>query len=399
MSTVQLAILAAYGIIVLVAFSRHVLLTISIRRTVFLTRTSPKFSDGSGPLVSVLIPAKDEERSIEACARSILAQDYRNLEVLVIDDRSRDRTAEIVERVAREDSRLRLVRIAELPAGWTGKTHALHVGQQQARGQWNLFVDADTRYEPSCLGIVLRDAIDHGVDLESLLPALEVGSFWEGVVQPFAGACLMVFYPLHKVNDPSATQFGFANGQFILVRRSAYAALGGHAAVRDKFVEDIHLGRRARQLGHKLRVVMAPELARVRMYASLPAIIHGWSRILYSAVDFRPAQLYKLLAAISVFSVLSYAMLIGTSGLLVAGMRSTFLFWLFGLAVAHQVFQTTIMARVYALSHSRLGCLLFRILAVGIMLVVVIKTIRMCRTHRVVWRGTSYGKELQTTAT
>lgn len=391
----QVLILAAYSVVVLVTLVRHFILTAVKRHMTFLSPTSPRMTGPNLPLVSILVPAKDEEHGIESCVRSLLAQNYPHFEVLVIDDRSADRTAEIVERIAEHDVRLQLVRVRELPPGWTGKTHALDVGQRKARGSWLLFVDADTRHEPQTLSALLRDAVDHGAHLESMLPALDARTFWEATVQPFAGVCLMVFFPLHKVNDARLPEFAFANGQFILIRRDAYDAIGGHEAVRDKFVEDIHLGRNVRRHGLGLRVVMAPALSRVRMYSSLSAIIRGWSRILYSSVDHRPAKLYALLAAICVFSVLSYAVLIGTGCALIAGAGSPFVVWLLGLGAAHQVFQTTIMARIYDLSHSRKVFLLARILAVAVMLIVVVKTIRMCRTHRIVWRGTTYGREIQ----
>lgn len=391
----QIVALSLYGVVVAIAALRHLLFTYGIRQLTFLTPRSPRSSAPASPKVTILVPAKDEAHGIEACVRSLLQQDYPNFELLVIDDRSTDDTAAIVERVSKEDARLKLLRVQSLPAGWTGKTHALHLGQQQATGDWLLFVDADTQLEPSCLAVILTDAIDHSVDMESLLPALEARTFWERVIQPFAGVCLMFFFPLTKVNDAASKDMGFANGQFILVRRPAYDAIGGHEGVKDKFVEDVHLGRKTRQQGLGLRVVLAPELVRVRMYSSLTAIVRGWSRIYYSAVDFKPARLYVLFASVMIFSVLSYAILIIGGSAWLAGVHSPFLKWLLILGVAHQFFATTLMARVYALSHSRLEYLLFRIIAVFVTLYIILVTVRMCRTHQVIWRGTTYGKDMQ----
>lgn len=391
----QIYLLGAYSVVVFIAFVRHFVLSIATSKMRFLTPSSPRVDVASAPLVTIMVPAKDEEHGIEACLQSLLLQDYPHFEVLVVDDRSTDRTAEIVRRLAAADSRLRLIQVEALPPGWTGKTHALHLCQQSARGEWYLFVDADTRLDPACLSVVLRDAIDHEVTLESVLPALHAKSFWERTIQPFAGICLMVLFPLSKVNRPKHTEMGFANGQFILIRRDGYEAIGGHEAVRDKFVEDIHLGRLVRKSGRNLRVVMTPELVSVRMYSSLGEIVRGWSRILYSAVDFKPGKLYTLLAAVLIFSVLSYVTLGLSIGLLLSGDRSPFVWWLFGLAVAHELLQTTIMARIYALSRSKQSYLAVRFLAVAVMIYILLRTIRMCRTHEVTWRGTTYGKSLQ----
>lgn len=391
----QTAVLCAYGLVVAVAFVRHFLLTGAIRKLRFLTPRSPRMEGKDLPLVSILVPAKDEAATIERCLRGLLAQDYPRIEILVVDDRSEDETPRIVERIAAETGRVALVRIDALPPGWTGKTHALHQCQKLARGEWLLFVDADTRLLPECLSVVLRDAIDHKVVLESILPALESSSFWERVVQPFAGICLMVLFPIGRVNRSSDPMQGFANGQFILIRRSAYDAIGGHEGVRDKFVEDIHLGRNIRRAGLTLRVVMGVDVASVRMYSSLGGLVRGWSRILYSAVDFRPGKLYALLAATLLFSVLPYVVLAACGVLFLSGSRSEFLSWLLGLAVVHEILQITLMYRIYGLSRSDRRFLAFRPLAVAVMLYVFARTIWMCRSHRVEWRGTRYGKEIQ----
>lgn len=391
----QRAVLAGYSVVLALAALRHLIFWLAMRKVRSLRPDGPKMNGADLPLVSVLVPAKDEEHCIERCVRSLLQQDYPNFEVIVIDDRSGDRTAPIVETIAREDGRVRLCRVEHLPPGWTGKTHALHAGQQQARGQWLLFVDADTRLHPAGLSVVLRDAVDHQVGMESLLPGLDMVTWWEKIIQPFAGLSLMFFFPLPKVNRPKHVEKGFANGQFILVSRTSYDAIGGHEAVRDKFVEDIHLGRRARMQGQGLRVCLGHEILQVRMYSSLREIIRGWSRIFYSAVDFRPAKLWILFASITVFSVLSYAVLILTGSLLIAGVSTPFVYTLLTMGIIHQALQTTLMVKIYTLSGSKRRYVLLRIIAVFVLLYILLRTIRMCKTHQVVWRGTTYDKGIQ----
>ena len=247
MPTWEVVVLVVYGVIVAVTLARHFILSAVLKQTLFFEPDRKAVDGRDCPLVSVMVPAKDEEDSITECLESLAAQDYPNLEILVVDDRSEDRTAEIVEEFAKRDPRFRLHQIKELPDGWTGKTHALHHCQREAKGEFLLFVDADTRLDPSCVRVTVTDALEHDAAMVSMMPSLDCRSFWERVVQPVAGSCLMLFFPLPRVNDPEASDSGFANGQYILVRRGAYDAIGGHASVREKFVEDIHLGRRIRR--------------------------------------------------------------------------------------------------------------------------------------------------------
>ena len=390
MDTGQRVWLGGYSILVLLALSRHFVFRREVDQLTFLRPGTPEFDEFDAPLVSIMVPAKDEEDSIESCLNSLLAQDYPNFEVLVVDDRSTDRTAEIVAQMAEDDNRLRLVQIEQLPDGWTGKTHALHVCRQQARGEWFLFVDADTTQHPGCLTSVMHDALEHNVGMESLLPAIEARSFWERVVQPYAGTLLVVLFPLSRVNNPRQQNYGFANGQFILVRRDVYEAIGGHEAVRDRFVEDIHLGRNVRQGGHNLRVVMGADVSSVRMYSSLGAIVRGWSRILYSAVDCRTPKLWMLITFIVLLAVTPYLTIAGCLAAMAAGYAPPFVLAMLGLGVVHEAAQLALYARTYAITRSDRRYLVFRWLAVGAMLYILGRTIRMCRTHQVTWRGTTY---------
>ena len=171
--------------------------------------------------MSAIIPAKDEETNLEACVRSVAGLDYPNLEILIVNDRSTDRTEEIARRLAAGDERIRVLTIDDLPAGWTGKTHALDRAAESARGRWLLFVDADTLHAPESLSIMMEFARSQQAALVTLLPELRCETFWEQVVQPVAGITLMQSFPLHSVHDPRS-RLAFANGQYILIERSAY---------------------------------------------------------------------------------------------------------------------------------------------------------------------------------
>jgi chlorobactene glucosyltransferase len=388
----QIAIVVVYAIIVLIALSRHLILNRSLKATVFL---EPDPAANPPGLVSIFVPAKDEEKTIERCLRSLLQQEGVAFELFAVDDRSTDRTAELVQRMADQDQRLKLIQIKELPPGWTGKCNALQQAQAHGKGDWLLFVDADTIHHPRCIATALEYATKNNVDLLSLLPALEAASFWEGIVQPFAASCLIVLYPLARVNDPTDKDHAFANGQFILIRRSAYDAIGGHESVRDKFLEDVNMARQIRNTGLSLNVAVAPELFATRMYASLASIIKGWSRILYSGLDHRLSRLAILTALIIVFSVTAYVAVLGAGLLWLLGYGCPFTRTIFFLGLAHVVIQMTVFYRMYRLTKSSMWYLPLRFLAVGVMLWIIAKTVVMCFTHRVEWRGTSYGRELR----
>jgi chlorobactene glucosyltransferase len=388
----QIAIVVVYAIIVLIALSRHLILNRSLKATVFL---EPDPAANPPGLVSIFVPAKDEEKTIERCLRSLLQQESVKFELFAVDDRSTDRTPELVQKMADQDQRLKLIQIKELPPGWTGKCNALQQAQAHGKGDWLLFVDADTIHHPRCIATALEYATKNNVDLLSLLPALEAASFWEGIVQPFAASCLIVLYPLARVNDPTDKDHAFANGQFILIRRSAYDAIGGHESVRDKFLEDVNMARQIRNTGLSLNVAVAPELFATRMYASLASIIKGWSRILYSGLDHRLSRLAILTALIIVFSVTAYVAVLGAGLLWLLGYGCPFTRTIFFLGLAHVVIQMTVFYRMYRLTKSSMWYLPLRFLAVGVMLWIIAKTVVMCFTHRVEWRGTSYGRELR----
>lgn len=265
------------------------------RRIFHLTPDSTGYSAEHPPRLSVVVPARDEESHIGPCLQSLLAQDYPNFEIVVVDDRSSDRTAEIVEALARQDGRIRLLRLTELSPGWAGKTHALWRGIDVAGGEYLCLTDADGRMtHPRTLSIAMEHARREKADLLSLLPKMIFGGFWEHFLQPICAGVLMIWFRPERVNDP-ARKTAFANGQFLLLRRDAYQAVGTYEAFRDSIIEDMDLARRIKATGRRLVVAPSHGLMSVRMYTSLGDLRRGWIRIFLGCF---PSILRLLLAVL-----------------------------------------------------------------------------------------------------
>ncbi len=232
---------------------------------------SPDVGPRDRPRVSVVVAARNEEDALPATLDTLLAQTYPDLEVLVVEDGSTDRTKEVIDARA---PRVRRVDPPPLPAGWTGKNWACWTGAREATGEWLLFLDADVRTVPTAVASVLDWAVRERADLASIAPRIETVGFWERVVLPFfVQLTLLVFRASHVNRDRSKT--AMANGQFWMTPRSTYFALGGHEAIRGTVQEDVAIARRFRSAGRRLRIAWAPRIAVTRMYRDRHEMFEG----------------------------------------------------------------------------------------------------------------------------
>ena len=229
--------------------------------------------------MSVVIPARNEAATIATVVRSILETRYQPIELLVVDDRSSDDTAAIVERFS--DPRIRMIRGEELPDGWYGKPWACLQGYRHARGELLLFTDADTLHQPELLTRAVGALEQQNADLVTVSPTQRCITFWERLVMPQIWFLLSLRYHPRTVNRARRASDVIANGQFILTTRSAYEAAGTHAAVREEVAEDLALAQTYFENGLRLYFAFAERLMETRMYHGLAHLIEGWSKNIY----------------------------------------------------------------------------------------------------------------------
>jgi len=271
---------------------------------IIVTPTPPPTN---APLISVCVPARNEERNIRACVEAILTQDYPNFEVIVLEDRSTDMTGEILRSLAAQNDDLNVISGSDLPKGWAGKPHALFQVSAAARGDWLCFVDADTFLSPTTLSSCYAKAIETNADMFTILTFQIMGSFWEKAVLPIVMTALSVGFSPRKVNDPKSKD-AIANGQFILIKRSVYEAIGGHESVKDQIVEDKAISEQVKWNGYRLIIANGYSVAKTRMYTSLPEMWEGWTKNIYLGLSDRPSLM--LLGAFGALILLVAALIL-----------------------------------------------------------------------------------------
>jgi len=385
---VALTVLA--GLVALVWVSRHYLIWRERRNESGLSASYPGPPDGAPP-IHVFVAAKDEADNIETCVRSMLEQDYPRFSMTVCNDRSTDATGEIVERIASEDPRVNLVNIESLPEGWCGKNNAMQTGICSTDSEWICMIDADCRQTSTrTLSVAMQYATDTNADLLSVLPELDMRGFWEYAVQPVCGGVMMIWFRPDRVNDPNDSS-AYANGAFMLMKRSAYEAIGKHERVKGEVNEDMHMADLVKKAGMNLRVVRGDGLYRVRMYTSLKSIVRGWARIFFGTFG-TLKRLTLSFALMTVMGLLPYAAAILGLSMALSGAQGASLWWALGIAGAAGVLiQISVIFRFYKLLGAKpllawsypLGC-------VVVLLSLSIALSKLRRGAKVTWRGTSY---------
>jgi glycosyltransferase involved in cell wall biosynthesis len=337
--------------------------------------------------VSVIVPARNEEACLAACLQSLLAQIGVTFEIIVVDDHSTDRTRDIASSFSSE--KIRVIEAGPLPAGSTGKNNAVTAGSKIARGDWLLFTDADTIHLPGSLARSLEEAKRHQAAMLSYSPEQVVDSFWEKSVMPVIFAELASSFRPSQVSDPKSPAAA-ANGQYILITREAYDAVGGHAAIAASLLEDVALARAVKRSGRKIFFRYGGDAVRTRMYRSFAQLREGWTKNLALLFP-SPVRLAVLRSLEFVLIVASLAIAIANAmrgherPALVAGILAILLYAVFLTRIrrAHFSWDADILALF--------GLPLFSYL--------LLRSRKMHATGNVNWKGRKYSDERSLLAT
>lgn len=369
---------------------RHFALTRALREDPALRARADATPPAEPPLVSVLIPCRNEAHNITRALEALLAQEYPRLEVIVADDRSTDDTAHIIRTFAERDARVRLLECRELPDGWTGKNHALWLASKEARGEVLLFLDADVTLDAGALAVMTSYFVENRLDMLSMLLRVKSHSFWEKTLRVLVGSMLMIRFPPKKVNDPKSPR-AFANGQIIMMRTETYRRVGGHETVKSILLEDVALARVVKGASHRLRIAYGFDMAEVRMYSSLREIWSGWSRIFYSAFQGSVPRLLIGVLLLAVFSLSPYAALFYAAALLSAGGAGPAISVLLLLSIAGIGTMMSVMVRVHLMSRCEPGYVALHLPAAVIALFILFSAIsRRFSARGIVWKDTRY---------
>ena len=330
--------------------------------------------------VSVLIPARNEEATIERCVRSVLENEHPIEEVIVCDDNSTDATPEILERLREQDSRLRVIRGKSLPEGWVGKPHACHQLAAQARGDVLFYVDADTFLTREGIARVASLFQDLDADVVTAVPRQITGGFIERLILPLLHLTYTSWFPIVLTWKSRDVRFLAANGQVLAIDREVYDALGGFEAVRDEVVDDMAICRMVKQNGGRVVFADGFEIARCRMYSSGREVWEGFSKNIFEGLDGSPLALGVVMALYGGGFILPYialAMSTRRPDLLPAALTGV------GINTALR----TLLTRRF--DHSPEGILLQPVAAAGL-LAIAINSAKWSMQDSITWSGRTY---------
>ena len=348
-------------------------------------------SSASFPMVSIVLPVRDQAATVVECLDSLVNIDYPNKEIIVVEGQSSDSTRELLQQYS---TQVRVVEEDPLPQRWVGKNWACHLGYKQARGELLLFTDGDSIHSRDSLTRTVSFLQSTGADMVTLAPGAILKTFWERVLQPPIFLLIMLFVGGKWVNDDTRGN-SLGNGQYMLLRRSAYEKVGGHEAVRSRIVEDYSLARLLKLAGLRIRIVTAQSALGVRMYSGFREVWKGWRKNFYEVSDnhklaravLRMLLLFSFL--VLPFAVLGYGMFLVPTNpfnlFLFAGIFMVGLLWL------------GVMLFYRAVSISRLYGLLFPLAIIIYIGIGLDSTVRGALGLGVPWKGRVYGKPLKTT--
>ncbi len=326
--------------------------------------------------VTAIVPARNEESVIAACIASLASQP-EIAEILVVNDQSTDGTATVVSGLMEKIPNLRLLDSGGLPDGWVGKNHALWVGVQQAKCAWLLFTDADAEHERDSVSRALQIANQQGAALVSFSPEQITETWYEKALIPFIYLRLAKRFSYENVNDAKSPAAA-ANGQFLMLRRDVYEAIGGHSTVAGEVLEDVALAMRVKAAGHRISFGSGKGIVRVRMYRSFQAMWQGWKKNLYRLMGGTPWAVFREMES----SVPWIPLLV-----ILLGLKFPFLFFLgVLLLIARQTSYGLDLAR----NQYPFSFIFYYVPAVALYVAVLWASYRSHVNGRIQWKGREY---------
>lgn len=334
--------------------------------------------DESLPRLSIIVPALDEEKTAEEAMRTLMSLDYPDYEIIAVDDRSSDATGEILDRLASGCPFMKVIHVRDLPAGWLGKSHALHLGSLRARGEWILFTDADVHFEPAALPRAVSHAVETKADHVVVMPVVIAKGFMERVFLGLFWTLFSFKWKPHRVADPRRRDY-VGVGAFNLVRADAYRRAGGHAAMPMEVLDDVKLGKLMKTSGARQACLFGDGMVRVRWIEGIGGAVRGLTKNMFAALRYNIFFALGMSIAILVLGVWPLAgLLAGPIGarLLCAG------------AIACMMWSTRAGAQVTGLApyHG----LAYPLAAVILAYIVCRSAVAAYARDGVVWRGTHY---------
>ncbi|MBC7784007.1 MAG: glycosyltransferase [Burkholderiales bacterium] len=344
------------------------------------------------PRASVIIPCKDEAAHISTCVASVLAQDWPALELIVINDRSTDRTGEVLDRIAAQDARVRIIHVPPdgLPPGWWGKTHAMHLGSKVATGEWMVFIDSDCVLAPPAVRTGITTGIVREFDLVSFTPKFVSTSFWDQMITPLGGVATSAMYQLMFANSAMVPKVAFACGQYMAVRRDVFNEVGGWEAIHHLPADDVEIARLFKRSGKRPRIGWGMDLVTTTMYADFRGVWRGWSRNFIAAARggcgrVLWAAAFLLFCVWSIYPAVAWGIYRQNHPINAFGGIG----WLVS-AGAHAVLMTAGLWSAYRWGgNNPLYALLWPFSTV-VLLAIFCRSVYMSLTGRMDWRGVSY---------
>ena len=344
----------------------------------------------SPPLISILVPARNEEVNISRCVHSLLKQDYKNIEVLVLDDNSTDNTSEIVKKISENDSRVKLINGGPLKKGWLGKCWACHQLSKHAKGDYFIFTDADTLHFKKTVSKSLAALTSNNLDAISVYPKQITVTFHERMTVPFISFFILAFMPLILVKKTKGHFFSTGIGQFFMFHRDAYFGMGGHESVKNEILEDIHVSKNIKKAGYRYMVFDGRNNIFCRMYRTPQEVLKGFSKFIYPAFNYSLVMEALAMTLFAVFFLLPFVFV--PLGILVFDWS--------GLILTHifiQVFIILLIKTVQSIRFkNRLLDIFFTPISVCYMLVMAANSYIQAKYRKgLYWKGRTYNFDIE----